>query len=165
MADVRTPTWDDLVQIQLWTPLSAIQVPAVELSERLRKIAAHQFILVVESDLRGTANGPFITMAVWAESDGAALRAIELSKESDQPCESDGPPERLLPPGATASYGSIVATLREQGADFMESAEYRIASDGAFVHKVIHSPQANFYFRSPEEIAGEKPYAVSYRLR
>ena len=46
----------------------------------------------------------------------------------------------------------------------MAYASYRIATDGAFIHKVIEGNGFKFYFRDKEERPDEKPYAIAYGI-
>ena len=157
--------WLELLGLRMWSPLSESGFETIPLSERLRKVAVGQYLLVVEADLAGrTADGPFVTKIVWAEGDGAALRAIDMRKESDEVLDDAIPPRLFLPEGAEPSYGAIVNRLREIGVEFLESDEYRIGSDGAFVQKVIHAGQVDYCFRGPDFDVSEKLYSIVHRL-
>jgi len=57
--------------------------------------------------------------------------------EADQ-IGNERPPTELLPPGHPATYGEVVRELKKGHlGEYEETASYRIASDGAFVHRHI----------------------------
>jgi hypothetical protein len=96
---------------------------------------------------------------------GAARRAILEDVESDVILKNAVPPDPvLLEPGGT-NYDRIVMCLAASGNPFVETADYRIARDGAFIHRCISSFGRDFYFRSKEKDPQERPYAIKYRLK
>ncbi|KMT52739.1 hypothetical protein [Pseudomonas fildesensis] len=99
----------------------------------------------------------------WASSEPAFRRAYFREIESDDMAECF-PPVELLPSEAGMSYGSIRGALRSLDPQhFLEYASYRVISDGAFVHKSLEGQRAIYYFRSPEIIESELPYAILLR--
>jgi hypothetical protein len=124
------------------------------------------YLGAVDSDMRGNAGGvPYLTMVLWADSDDAALRVTDAQGASVVKHASNmEPPPELLPPGAAPTYSSLIDALRNSGEEFLETGEYRIATDGAFLHKVVWSSYGNYYFRSPEELADECPYVICRNL-
>ena len=158
--------WRDLLRLREWMPLAAVPVETVGLSENVRKIEAGKYLVVVESNLVGEmAHGPYVTMVAWAESDGAAVRAIDGALEADKErTEVTPPPDELLPEVGAAAYVPIIGALKKKGEPVLESGEYRIGSDGAFLHKVIRSSCAAYYFRSPEPLENEAPFSITHRI-
>ncbi len=158
--------WKDLLRIRVWTPLAAVSIETTKLSENVRKIEDGKYLVVVESDLAGNANGgPYVTMVAWAGTDGAVLRAIDGALEADVEQRANvKPPDELIPAAEASEYVSISASLKKRGESVLESGEYRIASDGIFLHKVVRSTNATYYFRSPEMIDGEIPFAITHRI-
>jgi hypothetical protein len=157
--------WDEVVRLPVWTPLSATAIIAEDLSENVKKIGAQKYLFVVDSDRSGNEeNAPYITMAIWAETDGAALRAADGALEADVELRHATPVAILLPPGSIPEYCSILAGLRRRRENVLESAEYRIATDGAFLHKVIRGDKGSYFFRRNDIVASEKPFAITYRL-
>jgi len=76
------------------------------------------------------------------------------------------PPGDFLPPGSRAAYGEIVAALQSTKASpCHERAEYRIAVDGKFVHRVIETDAYTYYFRHLRDDQHEPPYAILVRLQ
>lgn len=45
----------------------------------------------------------------------------------------------------------------------METASYRIASDGAFIHRAVRNQRYGYFFRERAG-NGERPYAAEIRL-
>ncbi|MFL6247284.1 MAG: hypothetical protein ACJ74H_14730 [Thermoanaerobaculia bacterium] len=156
MAVTDDMPWDELLRLPLWTPLSATASAAEDLSENVKKIGEQKYLFVVDSDLSGhEENAPYITMAIWAETDGAALRAADGALEVDVELPHATPAAVLLPPGSIPEYRSILAGLRRRRDNVLESAEYRIAIDGAFLHKVIRGDKGSYFFRRNDIVAWE----------
>jgi hypothetical protein len=64
------------------------------------------------------------------------------------------------------TYGEIVHELKKGHlGEYEETASYRIASDGAFVHRHITTAAFTFHFRKREHDDSEPCYAIEYRLR
>lgn len=162
---IAVPSWKDLLELPVWTRLNDLRTSTMKLSDSLRKIEGGKYLLVVDRDLAGnTSGGPFVTMAVWGESDGAALRAIDGALEADlEHSSAVMPPEELLP-AEHPEYSAIITALKRRGEPILESGEYRIASDGAFLHKVVRSSCAAYYFRSAARMRGESPFAITHRI-
>ena len=47
----------------------------------------------------------------------------------------------------------------------MECASYRVMTDGAFIHKSLEHASAAYYFRSPEILSDELPFAIVWKCR
>src|SRR4051812_23867681 len=144
-------TWSELKRFASWTPLRQFPTPLHFLSDGLAMISDCSFFYVVpyNRQLIKTAEGPYITLLIWAQSPGAALRATESQIEKDDGSANfQPPPELLLSPDA-ATYGSILRQVPDRGdVSVMEHADYRIAGDGAFVHRTISvGYEFEFYFR------------------
>lgn len=166
MAIERPEGWPELLRLRLWTPLSEVDLHTLAISENVRKIKPTQYVFVVDSDLHGDeTRTPYITMIMWAGSDGAALRAADGDLEADTKSVPDVEvPRILLPDRAFPEYESILKGLKTSGEDVLESGEYRIASDGAFIQRVIRGRRGTYCFRSPEDDATEKPFAILITL-
>ena len=166
MAAVDRDCWTDILNIPAWTPLSATGISTERLSENLRKVCDQTYLLVVDTDQQGhSVDGPYVTSAVWAETDGAALRAVDGDLEADTQIENKIiPVSVLVPSGATPTYSSILAALRDLDGGVIEAGEYRIATDGAFLHKVIRGRRRTYYFRERRISRSERPFAIACRL-
>ncbi|UOP13242.1 hypothetical protein [Pseudomonas palleroniana] len=100
----------------------------------------------------------------WACSEPAFRRAYYRDVENDDMAVCQPPPE-LLPVGAGGTYCQIKDALSSLGSDkFMEYASYRVMSDGAFVHKSLESSFAVYYFRLPDVVDDELPYAILWKI-
>lgn len=162
---LATMTWKDLKALRCWTPLSEVTHSATPLGSGLYGIGQGQYLIAVPHNDRFERNerGPFVTAVLWAETNGAAKRAKLMQIETD---DSQGPsptPDDLLPEHAR-TYGEIVAVLKRRGEEFQEYAEYRVATDGAFVHRTIEAFPYSFFFRKVEHDASDSCYAIQYTL-
>jgi hypothetical protein len=86
--------------------------------------------------------------------------------ESDDGETMDVPAE-FLPSGGTvtATYGEILRGLKNDKPRIcQETASYRIASDGRFIHRRIETECFEFLFRNPEHDDSEPPYAIIRKL-
>jgi hypothetical protein len=163
-------TWDELKRIPAWTPLTALRNSTRHLSGTLFQLAPNKYLICPPSNERfeKKAGVPgFIAALLWAQHEGAARRAVLMDVESDHsqpPSFHEPAPEELLPPGATDTYGSILAALRMRERQFLESAAYRIAKDGALVHRNTSAAPYAFFFRNRKDDDGDRCYAIEYRL-
>jgi hypothetical protein len=111
----------------------------------------------------------FVAAVLWAPYEGAARRAVLMDVEADtpeqRPLAEPPPPTELLPRGAAATYGSIISELRtaRQG-KFLESATFRVATDGVFVHRNISAAPYTFFFRNRKDADDDRCYAIECRL-
>ncbi|WP_173061345.1 hypothetical protein [Sulfurimicrobium lacus] len=106
------------------------------------------------------AKEPIITLVIWAPSIGALKRAFAFDVDNDDDAVGEPPQELLLAPGAT-TWRSILDIAKAQGIRLLESASYRIMTDGAFVHRQLESRNYRVYFRSRHDNPGESPYAIA----
>jgi len=84
--------------------------------------------------------------------------------EADEYAEVQPPAEMLLR-GGPVTYGEILRELkRSERETFREWADYRVATDGAFVQRVVNTPPQSFCFRRPTEDHNERCYAIQHRL-
>jgi hypothetical protein len=111
-----------------------------------------------------TTGVPFAIGVLCVPDAGAARRVSALAIEED----SGAPlalPADFLPEGATPQYGAILAGLRRmQCRACLESATYRIATDGRFIHRTIETERNKYFFRTAAHDEQEPPYAVLYKL-
>jgi hypothetical protein len=159
--------WSELLKIPKWTPIDKSGLDLSEIEEDFYKISENQYCLSASyssMSLEETPGGPFITAFLWACSEGAAKRAYLNEIESDDQVNIS-PPSDILPSPDKKTYKEILKGLKELGCkSVMEHSGYRIVSDGAFIHRVIESEIAAFFFRKPEHNASEIPYAIQWNL-
>ena len=157
--------WTKLISLPKWTPVAQLPCSFVELGHRLYKIEDTQYCLVTpynSPNLEVVVGGPFLSALLWAPSDSAAKRAVLEDKEGDDMAIQDVPPE-ILPVEDALTYHKILLGLRTKNYDALESASYRMR-DGQFVHRVIASRLADYYFRGREDNGDELPYAILWRF-
>jgi hypothetical protein len=166
MALEKDTMWDAMLKLRAWTPLSRTGYATTPLSENVKKVGEQKYLFAVESDLAGNDDeSPYVTMIMWAESDGAVLQAADgVLEENVNLSEDSAPASVLLPLGCVPEYGAILKALRMSGENVIETAEYRIAIDGAFLHKVIRGDRGSYYFRRNDIVESERPFAIAYRL-
>jgi hypothetical protein len=153
--------WTRLRTIPQGILLSSLGLESSFLGSKLYRLAPAKYCL---AELEDGGEATLISL-LWASSDGAAKRVYLNDIESDDSSISM-PPQELLPLSSALSYGEILEALKASDArGLMEHASYRIMSDGAFIHKAIESETTSYYFRSPELIEQEWPYAILWKLR
>lgn len=157
--------WSQLLRLPQWTLLSRTGLSPDHLEDVLFKVSESAFLLCAPYDeqLRPLVGDLAVTAVVWAESEGAARRAVLQQLEADQPTDAQPPAEMLLKPGMKR-YGEI----REAGrtgsfGSMLEAASYR-SRDGLFVDRRINLPRWTFHFRGLESHDTEPCYAILVRL-
>jgi hypothetical protein len=163
--------WGDLKGIAAWTPLTEMQGATRHLGGTLFQLSATQYLICPSSNERferlpGIPG--FVAALLWAQHEGAARRAILMETEADRPelrPPPEPPPPELLLPGVDDTYGSILAELRTQrDGSVLTSAAYRVARDGAFIHRKIGAAPYTFFFRNRKDDDADPCYAIEFRL-
>lgn len=159
--------WSELINIPKWTSISKLGVDLTEIEEDFYQISNNQYCLSApysSMSLEVAPGGPFITAFLWACSEGAAKRVYLNEIEGDDTVNLSPPPE-ILPHPDQQTYKDIVNGLKAlRCKSVLEHASYRIVSDGAFIHRVIESEIASYFFRKPEYDDSEVPYAIQWNL-
>lgn len=165
MASVALPSWSEILALRAWTPLEQVSEAPIELGRRLFKIGVGMYVVALPhfSDMTPTPGHLWVTMAVWAESDGAARRAELMEVEADELGDLDPPAELLV--GGSREYGALVGGARASRLDPIETGVYRVGSDGAFVHRKLSAANAAWLFRSRRHEDHDVCYAIETRLR
>lgn len=158
----------NLLTLRKRTPLKSVLPlfePERSLDQSLYRVEAGLYLLLTSftETLEKHASAPFVSALIWATDDGAAQRAILMLIEEDE--EKLGiPPAELLPAGVSkAEYGAILEASRREAKVVQETAVYRVATDGRFVHRQIETEKHIFYFRHPRQDLREIPYAIMYK--
>lgn len=172
MASVRGPQmeWKKLKEIPAWVPISALPEQPVHLHDVLFRLAPTQYLICPpynEHFERVPGIGGFLGSLLWAPNDGAARRAALMDIEADsaekRPKVEPPPPLDLLLPGGPTAYGAILAEVKaERYGRHLESASYRVAKDGAFVHRSISAGAFTFFFRNRKDDDNDPCYAIEY---
>jgi hypothetical protein len=159
--------WKTLLSLPKWCPLHETGLHVREVSDPLFVVGRGVYLTLNEFNFETNTNmgGPFITSVLWASSEGAAQRAINLNIEADEQTLCSVPPIELLPAPEAVNYGSILHHFTDKDVDrlFMDHSSYR-GTDGLFLTRVIDAHPFEYYFRSPEPEDSEVPFAISYRL-
>ena len=139
------------------------------LSESAYRIADGVYLQISSfplGSLEEDPSGPFVYGIILAASDGAIRRAFLMEIESDDGKTLDVPAKFLPSGGAVAAtYGEILRGIKnDKPKTCFETASYRIATDGRFIHRMIETERFAFFFRKPEHDDAEPPYAIIRKL-
>ncbi|MBB3827336.1 hypothetical protein [Xanthomonas arboricola] len=153
-----------LVSAKKWSPLSDfVKYNAkCRIGSVLYKASDFVYFFVSKRagvDLGITSSGDLVASVGICGGEGAARRAFNRQVELD-----DGTflnvGELGIGLGEGSTYADIINFAQENGCKVVqETAAYRIATDGAFIHKMIETENWIFYFRSMECCDDELPYA------
>lgn len=162
----------DLVRLPRGTPLSEVVKHPREdafLSPLIYRMGAGIYLRISQfrpGSLDKDPSGPFVNGIILAAGDGSVRRALLMDIESDDGKAMSLPAEFLPSSGVTATtYGEILRGLiKDKPRVCQETAEYRIASDGRFIHRMIETEHFLFLFRSPKHDDSETPYVVIRKL-
>ncbi|MYN20903.1 hypothetical protein GTP81_29630 [Rugamonas sp. FT107W] len=109
------------------------------------------------------SDASFLSGIFCASDDSAIKRVVAMNTEEDRGVLLI-PPSAFLPDGAEPEYGEILAGLKKMNPKVcQESASYRIATDGNFVHRTIETEKYTFYFRGASDDNHEAPYAILHK--
>lgn len=156
-----------LASLEKFTPLRSV-VGDVDLSAFLGKVlyrVGGGMYIYLTNFVGGKSidEGPFLFGIFCAPDDSALMRATAMKVEGDLGAFLT-PPPGFLPDDLPKVYGAILNWIKEMRPNVcQESASYRIASDGIFVHRTIETEKYTFYFRGENHDDHEPPYAILYK--
>jgi len=162
---IISSTWNVLSSLRCWTPVADVGIPLTSLRDGLLA-AGGGYYLLTSPDLvlkSGDPRAPCATVALWAASDGGAIRAALGQVADDDEELSAAPPAEVTQGRKDISYAVIIREAREKGASADEHAEYS-GTNGQFIHKTIVIAEWSYYFRQTRISPKEIPYAISKRL-
>lgn len=108
--------------------------------------------------------GPYVSGILFAPDDGAAKR-VSMSMIEEDLGRHLLPPAILYLRDSEFRYSDILSNLkRTHPKACQESASYRIATDGQFIHRKIETESCTYYFRSVVDDPSEPPYAILKKL-
>lgn len=155
--------------IKKWTPLKEI-VREIEPDKLLDPhyysindsvyIQASQFY---GNDFLNTTNAPFVTAILYTSGYGSACRIVHADIERDDSLYISMP-YSLWPQNFEFTYKGAINFFKFEGLSTLESASYRIATDGAFIYKTIENKKYKLFFRSSDIEATEVPFGMLYKL-
>src|SRR3569623_178638 len=158
--------WNILKGIREGTPIGATGFAVKVLQEGLVQIDETTYLFTTPykgKTFKVEPNGPFVSSLLWACDKGAALRAYSLAIEEDSMRNPTAIPADLLPEGSDSTYGAILKALKRGNPKVcMETACFRVTTDGAFVHRMIDTERYVYYFRNFKHYESELPYAIRY---
>ncbi|MFC3680297.1 hypothetical protein [Bacterioplanoides pacificum] len=109
-----------------------------------------------------TSSKNIVRSFLWADSDEAARRAVEMNIEAySGPVNNN--PVGIIQGLDDYSYEGISDWLKHQGENYQESAAYRIAVDGSFIHKKIETEKYSFLFLGEKVDPSDKVYAIVFK--
>jgi hypothetical protein len=159
-------TWKELVRLKEWMPISEMPYKYYQYDRNIYKFEDTKYFLA--TDLNPNApeeypGGPYLAALVWACSDVAVKQAMRQNIEKDEKIIFD-PPNELLPKNNAKTYSEICKEMKEIGISFSEIAGYSW-SNGKFVHRLIQSKMAHYYFRERIKVEDKMPYAILWSLK
>jgi hypothetical protein len=162
--------WEQLKKVPAWTPINELPEAPQHLADILFRLGTSQYLICPPYNehferLPGIAG--FLGSILWAPHDGAARRAALMDIEGDEattrPAVETPPPPALLLPDRATTYGAILNQLKKaRHGRLLESASYRVAKDGAFVHRSISAVPFTFFFRNRKDDDNDPCYAIEY---
>ena len=165
----RPMDWARLKELPAWLPTTELPEPPVHLKDRLFRVAGTQYLICPphnERFERVPSIPGFVGYLLWASHDGAARRAALMEVEadtSDARPDFEIPPPELLLPGNSATYGAVLREAKTgRHGRCLESASYRVGTDGAFVHRSIGVGPYTFFFRNRKDDPSDPCYAIEY---
>lgn len=160
-------TLHELMSLRRGTRVAAVPLLEKEskpLADRLLKVSEQLYVLLTpyQGGLKRGPDGPYITGVVWAVDESAVRRALLMDIEADQLFDAVMPSE-FLQRGQGPTYAELLSAAKRSEVCF-ETAVYRIATDGAFIHQKIETESMIYFFRSPLHDPELKPYAAMCKL-
>jgi hypothetical protein len=159
---------EPLKKIKEWSSLNDIGLPYHNLGDVLYKLYSQIYVIAVPYNKSFITDEriPYVTLLMWAQTDGAAKRSELMEIKADIKENNDNPPSEMLPPNGAETYGDIINELKKgYYGEFYEHADYRIAKDGAFIQRVIETLEYKFCFRKNDNDNSEIPYVIIYKLK
>ncbi len=145
-------------------PISSLRFSFTQLKGNVAQIDSNVFLLLTKfgPDLSALSERE-VTHVIWATSPGAICRVLDLAIEADDEVSLVPPLEMTF--GAAPEYSALLASCKERWPSAtLETASYRIASDGKFICRKIETRGVAYYFRQPEHNDKEVPFVIQHRL-
>jgi hypothetical protein len=159
-------TWKELIALKEWMPIRELPYKYSHFDQNIYKFEENKYFLVTsrdKSEVESEEKGPFLAALVWACSDLAVMQAIRQKKEKFENIILE-PPNELLPKDNAKTYRKIREGLEETGLSYSEVAGYEWMK-GVFVHRLIKSKMADYYFRERVKADNKMPYAITWSLK
>ena len=160
--------WDELKKIKYLSSIKELPFEGQLITKNIYRVNEQAYLFLVDYNVaynKTKENGPFATLLFWTGNDGSAKRAFSRKIEEDKEQSIIIPPTEMLPSKEVNTYEKIINELKKNKSTYMETASYRIATDGAYIHKEISVIPYTYYFRKREDDNNEVPYTISYKLQ
>lgn len=162
--------WNDLLNIEKYTPLSELGLSATqaEQEEQLLKVNSNMYIVNTpfnnDSDLAEKSDRPFFAGFFWAASEDAMQRIFNFKIEEDEKSLITGQaPSELLLGAKSNQYQDILTACRNHDQSTSETASYRLIPDGLFNAREISTLHHTFYFRGSDDNFADEVFAIQVR--
>src|SRR5262245_2374681 len=105
--------WGDMKALLPWRSLHQIAGPLHHVTDDIYRLDRNAYIFLVpyNANLVEDAGSPYATTLIWAPSDGAVQRAINLDVEADDGV-TDAPPPDMLLPSVGPTYAELLRGAR-----------------------------------------------------
>lgn len=170
MATINSEIIEKLSTTKQWTPLSEI-LSCIEENKffdtcyySINDSIYIQASSFYKNDFLNTSNAPFSSAFLYAGGKGSASRIIHRNIEADDGL-SIKPYPSIWPENYQFTYKGSKDFFNSKGLTSMETASYRIATDGKFIFKSVENERYKLYFRSNEIADNEVPFGLLYKLR
>jgi hypothetical protein len=159
--------WLNILRNNGWLSLKTVDPPPRPIGQDVVRLGEGMYAYSVPHNQaldHSDPGVPYAGLVVWAPNDGAALRALTMTFEGDDPNVRQAPPAELSQYLHGATYGEILQTAQRMHLGPFEWASYRIASDGLFVRKAMCVGNITYFFRELRADVNEAPFAVGISL-
>jgi hypothetical protein len=170
MATINSEIIEKLSTTKQWTPLAEM----LSCIEQNKFFDAHYYSIndsiyiqassFYKNDFLNTSNAPFASAILYVGGKGSASRIIHRNIEADDGL-SITPYPSIWPENYQLTYKGSIDFFKSEGLASMETASYRIATDGKFIFKSIENRRYKLFFRSSHIEDCEAPFGLLYKLR
>jgi hypothetical protein len=151
--------------------ISHVSLPYESLGEHLLKLSETVYLFLVPYDhhFKHEDMGPYISQALWAQSEGAVRRAYLNEIDADPGDNGELPPSSFCLEPHIFCYRDILESAKSKKyGSYLVHASYPFMGEGKdapFLHKTISVSDFKFHFRSRDDNPSEHPYVIAYRGR
>ena len=153
----------DLLELKR-APISTLKISMKPIDTYMAQVNSNIFLLFTKfaPDL-SVLHEPDVTSFVWASSFGAVRRVLKFEIEADEGIFC-APPLLMIFNG-NPTYEELLANCKARWPSAtLETASYRIATDGKFICRNIETPIFSYHFRSSGHDDNEVPFVIEYKL-
>ncbi len=157
-------TWDSLLKVKTWTPLSQIQQEVEQVMPGVLKVDEGAYIRTQDYNQKlenNDPNAPFVTKAYWASSIEAVKRVVSGDPTASIGALDANAPTQLLS-GTKGTYAELKAKIPSSEIKGAESAKY--SNKGAFLYKQIRIGRFEYYFAGNDIVPDEKVFMIGVAL-